>query len=251
MVGVLGMFLDILGFSVETTTLYIVLILFGSFIVWYILGTAISNLFASLPEDSRESINIIFSISVAYIAISLIVFVLTMNIYVLIGMSAVLLGVVLYMLKDYLQDFFTRITILSAKSFGIGDYVEIAHHKGRVLKVGSLYTLIRRDDNTVVCVPNQIVTRSIVINYTRTDYIKLQEALVLKVSEAEVNKVYNRISEELEIFGYKRAKIIHGEVPEGIRFAVTINLEDAASISNDTSNLHKALNIVKGEFIAD
>ena len=32
---------------------------------------------------------------------------------------------------------------------------------------------------------------------------------------------------------------------------LTINLEDAASISNDTSNLHKALNIVKGEFIMD
>lgn len=245
------MFLDILGISVETTTLYIILIIFGTFIIWYILGTAISNLFASLPEDSRESIHIIFTISVAYIGIVLIVFVLTTNIYVLIGMTTVLLGVLLYMLKDYLKDFFTRITILSAKSFGIGDYIEIAHHKGRVLKIGSLYTLIRRDDNTVVCVPNQIVTRSIVINYTRTDYIKLQEALILKVPEAEVNKVYNRISEELEIFGYKRAKIIHNPTTDGMRFAVTINLEDAASISNDTSNLHKALNIVKGEFIMD
>ncbi len=39
------MFLDILGISVETTTLYIVLILFGAFIAWYILGTAINNLF--------------------------------------------------------------------------------------------------------------------------------------------------------------------------------------------------------------
>jgi hypothetical protein len=36
-----------------------------------------------------------------------------------------------------------------------------------------------------------------------------------------------------------------------MRFAVTINLEDAASISNDTSNLHKALNIVKGEYVMD
>ena len=41
------------------------------------------------------------------------------------------------------------------------------------------------------------------------------------------------------------------ETTDGMRFAVTINLEDAASISNDTSNLHKALNIVKGEFIMD
>lgn len=245
------MFLEILGISAETTLVYIALIILGSFIVWYVLGTALNNLFASLPEDSRESLRMVFTISVVYVGISLIVFVLTMNIYVLLGMSALLLGVILYMIKGFLKDFFTRISLLSVKAFGIGDYIEVAHYKGRVIKIGSLYTLLRRDDNTVVCIPNQTVTRSIVINYTKTDYIKLQEAIVLRVAEADVNKVYNRISEELDIFGYKRAKIIHSPTQDGMRFAVTINLEDAASISNDTSNLHKALNIVKGEFIMD
>lgn len=245
------MFLEILGISAESTLVYIALIIFGSFIVWYVLGTALNNLFASLPEDSRESLRMVFTISVVYVGISLIVFVLTMNIYVLLGMSALLLGVILYMIKGFLKDFFTRISLLSVKAFGIGDYIEVAHYKGRVIKIGSLYTLLRRDDNTVVCIPNQTVTRSIVINYTKTDYIKLQEAIVLRVAEADVNKVYNRISEELDIFGYKRAKIIHSPTQDGMRFAVTINLEDAASISNDTSNLHKALNIVKGEFIMD
>lgn len=245
------MFLEILGISAETTLVYIALIILGSFIVWYVLGTALNNLFASLPEDSRESLRMVFTISVVYVGISLIVFVLTMNIYVLLGMSALLLGVILYMIKGFLKDFFTRISLLSVKAFGIGDYIEVAHFKGRVIKIGSLYTLLRRDDNTVVCIPNQTVTRSIVINYTKTDYIKLQEAIVLRVAEADVNKVYNRISEELDIFGYKRAKIIHSPTSDGMRFAVTINLEDAASISNDTSNLHKALNIVKGEFIMD
>jgi small-conductance mechanosensitive channel len=245
------MFLDILGISLQTTTIYIILILVGAFIAWYILGTAINNLFASYPEDSRESVHTVFTISVVYIALSLVVFVLTMNFYVLFGMFALLLGVLLYLSKDFLQDFFTRISLLSVKAFGIGDYIEVSHHKGRVLRIGNLYTMLRRDDNSVVCVPNQIVMRSIVINYTRADYIKLQEAVVLRVPDSEVNKVYNRIMEELEIFGYKRAKVIHTPAPDGVRFAVTINLEDAASISNDTSNLHKALNIVKGEFIMD
>ncbi|AFD00473.1 Small-conductance mechanosensitive channel [Methanocella conradii HZ254] len=245
------MLLDIFGISVETTTLYILGIILGAFIAWYILGTVINNLFASYPEDSRESIHTIFSISIAYISITLIVFVLSMDLIVLVAMFALLLGVILYMVKDFLKDFFTRISLLSVKAFGIGDYIEVAHHKGRVLKVGNLYTMLRRDDNSVVCVPNQMVARSIVINYTRADYIKLQEAIVLKVSEADISKVYNRILEELDIFGYKRAKIMHSTTPDGVRFAVTINLEDAASISNDTSNLHKALNIVKGEFITD
>ncbi len=245
------MLLDIFGISMGYTTLYIMGIVLGAFIAWYILGTVINNLFASYPEDSRESIHTIFSISIAYIGITLIVYVLSMDLIVLMAMFALLLGVILYMVKDFLKDFFTRISLLSVKAFGIGDYIEVARHKGRVLKVGNIYTMLRRDDNSVVCVPNYLIARSIVINYTRADYIKLQEAIVLKVPEAEISKVYNRILEELDIFGYKRAKIIHSPTPEGIRFAVTINLEDAASISNDTSNLHKALNIVKGEFITD
>jgi len=243
------MLLEILGLPIETTTLYLVCIIGGAFIAWYVLGVIVNNLFASYPEDSRESIHMIFNVSLLYVCIALIIFVITMNFYILLAMFAIFLGVVLYTVKDFLKDFFTRISLLSVRAFGIGDYIEVSHHKGRVLRIGNLYTMMRRDDNTVVCVPNQMVSKSIVINYTRADYIKLQEAIVLKVSEPDIPKVYDRISEELDIFGYKRAKIVHDPTPEGMRFAVTINLEDAASISNDTSNLHKALNIVKGEYV--
>jgi small-conductance mechanosensitive channel len=243
------MFLAIPGISIETTTLYILGIICGALIAWYTLGAIVNNLFASYPEDSRESVHMIFTISMAYIGIALIVFVLTMNFWVLLAMFAVLLGVILYMAKDFMRDFFTRISLLSVKAFGIGDYIDVARHRGRVLRIGSMYTMIRRDDNSVVCIPNQTIVRSVIINYTRSDYIKLQEAIVLKIAEPDVAKVYDRISEELELFGYRRAKIVHDATAEGTRFAVTINLEDAASISNDSSNLHKALNIVKGEYV--
>ncbi len=245
------MLLDFLGVPIETTSLYIICIIGGAFIAWYLLGVVVNNFFASYPEDSRESIHMIFNVSLVYVCVTLIVFVITMNFYILLAMSAILLGVVLYTIKDFLKDFFTRISLLSVRAFGIGDYIEVSRHKGRVLRIGNIYTMMRRDDNTVVCVPNQLMARSVIINYTKADYIKLQEAIVLKVSEPEIPKVYNRISEELDIFGYKRARIMHDPTPEGTRFAVTINLEDAASISNDTSNLHKALNIVKGEYVMD
>ncbi len=245
------MLLEILGMPIETTTLYIICILGGAFIAWYALGAVVNNFFASYPEDSRESIHMIFNISLLYVCATLIVFVITMNFYVMLAMFALFMFVAIYTARDYLKDFFTRISLLSVRAFGIGDYIEVAHHKGRVLRIGSLYTMMRRDDNTVVCVPNQLVSKSIIINYTKADYIKLQEAIVLRVSEPDIPKVYNRISEELDIFGYKRAKIVHDPAPDGTRFAVTINLEDAASISNDTSNLHKALSIVKGEYVVE
>jgi small-conductance mechanosensitive channel len=243
------MFLDILGISIETTTLYLLGVIVGAFIAWYILGAIVSNIVASYPEDSRESIHSLFTITVAYVSITLIIFILMRDDYIMLAMFAVLLGVALYMMKDFLKDFFTRINLLSVKAFGIGDYIEVSHHRGRVLKIGGLYTMLRKDDNTVVCVPNRTIVDSIIINFTRADYIKLQESIVLKVADTDVTKIYDRISEELDIFGYKRAKIVHDVMQDGIRFAVTINLEDAASISNDTSNLHKALNIVKGEYV--
>lgn len=215
------------------------------------LDWVIKNFFAEYPDDTRESIRLIATVLVAYVCLSLIVYVLTKEALFLLVLLGFVIIVILYLSKDFARDFITRISLLTVKAFSIGDYIEVAEQRGRVLKIGSLYTMLRKDDNSVVCIPNDTIVKSMIVNYTRADYIKLQESILVIVPEQEVSKVYTRISEELDIFGYKRAKILHTKVPEGVRFAVTVNLEDAASISNDTANLHKALNIVKGEFVSD
>jgi small-conductance mechanosensitive channel len=238
-------------FSNTDRTILIIAIVIGSIIAKFLMDWVVTHIFVEYPDDTKESMRLIFTVFVIYLAISLLVYVVTMNSLFLLVMLGLLTVTLLYTSTDFIKDFFTRVSLLTIKAFGIGDYIDVMDQKGRVLKIGSIYTMLRRDDNSIICIPNETIARSMVINYTRADYIKLQESIIIKVEEQEISKVYSRITEELEIFGYRRAKIIHTPIPEGMRFAVTINLEDAASISHDTANLHKALNIVKGEFVSD
>lgn len=246
------MLFGLAGIVIDTTLLLIILgVVAVTILVKFVLDTIIKNVFATYPEDTKESLRFIINILIVYVCITIILYVLISDYIILLAMFAGLAAILLYLTKDFLKDFFMRLSLLSVKAFGIGDYIDVLNHRGRVLKIGSMYTLIRKDDNSMVCIPNQIISRSIIINFTSADYIKLQESIVLKIQEQDISKIYSRIAEELDIFGYKRAKVLHVATPEGTRFAVTINLEDAASISNDTANLHKALNIVKSEYVTD
>ncbi|WP_230742684.1 mechanosensitive ion channel domain-containing protein [Methanooceanicella nereidis] len=239
-----------MAFQTDKIVLIIGIILV-SIIAKLISDWVVKHIFVEYPDDTKESMRLIFTVLIIYVGITLLVYIIITNSMFLLVMLALLTITVLYTAKDFIKDFFTRISLLTVKAFGIGDYIDVIGQKGRVLKIGSLYTMLRRDDNSIICIPNEIIVRSMVINYTKADYIKLQESFTVNVEEQDITKVYSRITEELDIFGYRRAKILHSQTPEGMRFAVTINLEDAASISNDTSNLHKALNIVRGEFVSD
>lgn len=232
-------------------TILLIGIIVGTILAKLITDWIVNNIFARYPDDTRESMRLILTVLIIYISISLLVYVLITNELFLLVMLTLVIITVLYTSKDFIKDFFTRVSLITIKAFGVGDYIEVMDQKGRVLKIGSIYTTLRRDDNSIICIPNDMIVKSMVINFTRADYIKLQETITVNIDEQEVSKVYSRITEELDIFGYKRTKIVHSPTPEGIRFAVTINLEDASSISNDTANLHKALNIVKGEFVSD
>jgi small-conductance mechanosensitive channel len=244
--------IDIAGISIDSTLLVIILgIIAGAIITKLLLDTIIKNIFATYPDDTKESLRFIIDILVVYLCMTLILYALISNYIILLAMFMMLAGIILYLMKDFLKDFFMRLSLLSVKAFGIGDYIEVVSHRGRVLKIGSMYTLLRKDDNSLVCIPNMMISKSIIVNFTSADYIKLQETMVVNVPEQDVAKIYSSITQELDIFGYKRVKIVHKTSSEGIRFAVTINLEDAASISNDTANLHKALNIVKSEYVTN
>lgn len=245
------MLVEIGDLAIEDRTMLIGGIIIGSILAKFVLDWIVNNIFIGYPDDTRESMKLISNVLVIYVGITLLVYVLITNSFFLLVMLALLTITVLYTAKDFIKDFFTRVSLLTIKAFGIGDYIEVMDQKGRVLKIGSLYTMLRRDDNSVICIPNESIVKSMVINYTKADYIKLQESITVPVVEDEISKVYARITEELDIFGYRRAKIVHSPTIEGVRFAVTINLEDAASISHDTANLHKALNIVKGEFVPE
>jgi small-conductance mechanosensitive channel len=73
--------------------------------------------------------------------------------------------------QDTLADVIAGFTILFDRPFRVGDRIEIAHEStwGDVVEIGTRTTRIRTRDNRMVIVPNSIIAKSQVVNYTFPD----------------------------------------------------------------------------------
>ena len=69
--------------------------------------------------------------------------------------------------QNVLSNLFSGITLLIAKPFTVGDFVEVAGKMGTVKAIGLFYTQINTVDNVAVSIPNSDVTGSSVNNYSR------------------------------------------------------------------------------------
>lgn len=69
--------------------------------------------------------------------------------------------------QNVLSNLFSGITLLIAKPFTVGDFVEVAGKTGTVKAVGLFYTQINTVDNVAVSIPNSDVTGSSINNYSR------------------------------------------------------------------------------------
>ncbi len=73
-------------------------------------------------------------------------------------------------LKDSLANIAGGILILINKPFGKGDYVNINGTEGIVDSIDLLVTTLKTPDNKVVSVPNGTITTSVLINYSKEEY---------------------------------------------------------------------------------
>ncbi len=71
--------------------------------------------------------------------------------------------------RDYIADFLSGIYLSFSNTFGIGDYVKLDNHKGRIIEIGMLKIKILNDDDDLVIMPNFKVYFNEIINYTRRD----------------------------------------------------------------------------------
>ena len=70
-------------------------------------------------------------------------------------------------IQNVMSNLFSGITLLIAKPFGTGDFVEAAGKTGIVKAVGLFYTQLDTLDNIAVSIPNSDVTAASVVNYSR------------------------------------------------------------------------------------
>lgn len=69
--------------------------------------------------------------------------------------------------QNVMSNLFSGITLLIAKPFSSGDFVEVAGKTGVVKAVGLFYTQLDTLDNIAISIPNGDVTAGSVVNYSR------------------------------------------------------------------------------------
>lgn len=83
--------------------------------------------------------------------------------------SAVLTAVVGFALQDILASLFYGIVFSIERPFKIGEWVSIADQTGRIFKINWRAVYLKTLDNRTVIVPNSMVSRQEIINYSYPD----------------------------------------------------------------------------------
>jgi len=103
--------------------------------------------------------------------------------------SAILTAVIGFSMQDSIGSFVSGILIQIEKPFSIGHWIRVAGLEGRVVALGWRYTKIATNDKTVICVPNNSISRDILVNYSDPSPLVKQRVLVPAPVEAPPIKV--------------------------------------------------------------
>jgi small-conductance mechanosensitive channel len=160
--------------------LYFIILLLISFrIVWRLIGFVAEEYRAKAVQEGREAeitpalVLIVRLLRIIAVVIGLSIFLaqLGVNIWVLLaGLGLAGLAITLAA-QDTIADGIAGFLVLVDRPFRVGDRIEIegAGTWGDVVEVGLRTTSIRTRDNRMVIVPNSIIGKNQVINYTFPD----------------------------------------------------------------------------------
>lgn len=90
------------------------------------------------------------------------------------GTAGVAVGLAL---KDSLSNFASGVLILFNRIFKVGDFIEIDGEKGTVRRIELMFTTLATADNKRIVIPNSVLTRDMIVNYTAKD-IRRQDMTV-------------------------------------------------------------------------
>lgn len=92
----------------------------------------------------------------------------------LLATSAVLTAVVGFALQDLLGSIASGLALQIERPFAVGDWVQFDDQEGRVLEMNWRSTKILTRHSDVVVIPNNVITRQAVINFTSPDPVHRQ-----------------------------------------------------------------------------
>jgi len=102
------------------------------------------------------------------------------------AVSAVVLG---FALQDTLGNAFAGLAIQSEKPFHVGQWIKVTEHEGRVMEVTWRATKLRTKTGNFVVLPNNVVSKEAITNYSEPALPALLEVVVGAAYEAPPNQV--------------------------------------------------------------
>lgn len=117
---------------------------------------------------------------------------------VLIGAAGIMSVAIGFAAQTSTANMISGIFLLFEKQFGVTDIIEVGTTKGEVVSIGLLSTQLRTMDNLSVRIPNEMLMKSEIKNYTRFPLRRIDLMLRVNTDEnlEEVKKILFEISDK-------------------------------------------------------
>lgn len=122
------------------------------------------------------------------------------------GVSAIIIG---FAFKDIAENFLAGLLMLISRPFEIGHIIEVNGHRGAVKEVNFRTTHIRNITGKDIYLPNSLIIKNVLINFTRDGYLRLDFSLGLDIP-TNINKVRPMIVAFLE----KQPEVLSAPKPD-------------------------------------
>lgn len=113
------------------------------------------------------------------------------------GVSAIIIG---FAFKDIAENFLAGLLLAFSRPFNLRDIIEINGMKGKVSALNLRTTQIRTLDGCDIFIPNGIIIKTELINYTKDGLLRYDFALGLD-TESDVENARKLILQELNTYG--------------------------------------------------
>lgn len=110
------------------------------------------------------------------------------------GISAIIFG---FAFKDILENFLAGFILAVQKPFKVGDIIQIDSYKGPVKALELRSTIMRLADGRDIWIPNALIVKGILTNYTRDGLLRHEFTVGLDMGD-EIEKARNLILDYLD-----------------------------------------------------
>ena len=241
-------------FSIIKTFSYLMIVIAIAWIVYNLIDISISLLKIRAKRQGSEVDEIFLSIISSILRIGVVVLAIFAIAEVLgVPYQTVIAGLGIGGLafaiaaKDTIANFFGSAIIIADRPFKTGDKIKIGSEVGVITNVGIRSTRIRTIFDTVLTVPNNMITREMIDNYSAREAMRVDTSffLSLQTSKELLDKLDSEILKFLkENEGVESSKIILTGVNDYTKRGISFDISFFVKVSTDMEYSDKRHRII-------